>query len=181
MVPLEKEEIVLHRINFFILLVSQIPSIVITLLIFVFFHTHCGQMHIDQNQALLLLLIVNFIALTADLPMPIHFYRTGFVSPATASYCTWWTFFEYSLNLISELLMAVISVQRHIFIFQPRLLDHRLKLYIMHYLPMLFCLIYPVIFYLIIIVFDSCDGTQWVYSSNLRMWLCKLLPYIQCC
>jgi len=168
MVPLEKEDkIVLHRVKFVILLASQIPSIVITLVIFVFLLTHRSQMNIHQNQALLLLLIVNFVALSADLPMPIHFYRTGFVSPATAGYCTWWTFFEYSLNLISELLMAVISIQRHIFVFQPRLLDYRLKRYILHYLPLLSCVIYPLIFYLIIIVFYPCDGTQWVYSSNL--------------
>ncbi|CAF0978975.1 unnamed protein product [Adineta steineri] len=111
--------------------------------------------------------LINFIALTADLPMPIQFYRTSFVNPATAAYCTWWTFFEYSLNLISELLMAVISIQRHIFVFQPRLFDHRLKRYIIYYLPLLFCVVYPFIFYLIIIVFYPCDGTQWVFSSNL--------------
>jgi hypothetical protein len=168
MVLLEEEDkIVLHRVKFVILLVSQIPSIVITLLIFAFFLTHRAQIHIRQNQALLVLLIVNFVALTADLPMPIHFYRTGIVSPSTPSYCKWWTFFEYSLNLISELLMSVISIQRHIFIFQPRLLDHRLKRYIMHYFPLLFCVIYPLIFYLIIIVFDTCDGSQWVYTSNV--------------
>lgn len=163
----QEDKIILHRVKFFILLLSQIPAIVITLFIFAFFLKHRQQMSIRQNQALILLLFVNLVALTADLPMPIHFYRTSMVSPATAAYCTWWIFFEYSLNLISEFLMAVISIQRHIFIFQPRLLNHRLKLYIMHYLPLLFCLIYPFIFYLIIIVFYPCDGTQWVYSSNL--------------
>ncbi|CAF1400341.1 unnamed protein product [Adineta steineri] len=99
--------------------------------------------------------------------MPIHFYYTNYVTPSTAAYCTWWTYFEYSLNLISELLMAVISIQRHIFVFQPRLLNIRLKRYVMYYFPLLFCLIYPPIFYLIIIVFYPCDGTQWVFSSNL--------------
>ncbi|CAF4354722.1 unnamed protein product, partial [Adineta steineri] len=88
---------------------------------------------------------------------------TNYVTPSTAAYCTWWTYFEYSLNLISELLMAVISIQRHIFVFQPRLLNIRLKRYVMYYFPLLFCLIYPPIFYLIIIVFYPCDGTQWVF------------------
>ncbi|CAF1337407.1 unnamed protein product [Adineta steineri] len=73
----------------------------------------------------------------------------------------------FLLFFIFELLMAVISIQRHIFVFQPRLLNIRLKRYVIYYFPLLFCLIYPPIFYLIIIVFYPCDGTQWVFSSNL--------------
>jgi hypothetical protein len=163
----DKKTLILHRVKFTILLSSQIPAVLLTLFMFTFFLKHRNQMKIHQNQGLLVLLCVNFIALTADLPMPISFYYTGFVHPATPAYCKWWTYFEYSLNLISELLMAFICIQRHIFIFQPHLFSSRIKRFTMHYLPILFCLIYPFIFYLIIIVFDTCDGTQWVYSSNV--------------
>jgi hypothetical protein len=98
--------------------------------------------------------------------MVIDFNRLGRVSPATPSYCTWWTFLEYTLNGAGEMLMATISIQRHILVFQGNLFNVRLYLYLFHHLPLLFCIIYPIILYLIIVVFYPCDGTQWDYSSN---------------
>jgi hypothetical protein len=163
----ENDKLVLHRTKFFILLILQIPSIIISLIIFVFFITHRNYLNTPQNQAILFLLSINFLLVSADLPMPIHFYYLGYVNPATAAYCTWWTFFEYTLNLSSELVMAVISVQRHIVIFQGHLLRIRSKRFLLHYFPLLFCLIYPFIFYMIVIVLYPCDGTQWDFTSNL--------------
>jgi hypothetical protein len=98
--------------------------------------------------------------------MVIHFNRLGRVSPATPGYCTWWTFFEYTLDVQSEMLMAAISIQRHMFIFQIHLLNVRLYRYLLHHLPLLFCLIYPIILYLYLVVLYPCDGTQWDYTSN---------------
>jgi hypothetical protein len=165
--PFENKKLILHRVKFVILLVLQIPLIVISLLIFAFFIKHRVHLHSPQNQALLFLLIVNFLLVSVDLPMPIHFYYDGYVSPATASYCTWWTFFEYNLNLSSELLMAVISIQRHILVFHAYILQIRLKRFLLYYLPLLLAFIYSIIFYMIVIVFYPCDGTQWDFTSNL--------------
>jgi hypothetical protein len=161
------EKQVLHRVKFVLLLVLQIPSILISIFIFIFFLTHRALIHIRQNQALLILFVINFIQVTCDLPMVIHFYQLGRISPATPGYCTWWTFLEYTLNAAGEMLMATISIQRHIFIFRPQLLNIRLYRYLLHHLPLLFCLVYPIILYLIIIVFYPCDGTQWDYNSNV--------------
>ncbi|CAF1001072.1 unnamed protein product [Rotaria sordida] len=38
---------------------------------------------------------------------------------------------------------------------------------VLHNLPLLFCLIYPMLFYFFAIVLYSCNGTQWDYTSNL--------------
>jgi hypothetical protein len=113
------------------------------------------------------LLMVNFIQVTFDLPMVIHFYRLGRVSPATAGYCTWWTFLEYTLNGSGEMLMATISIQRHILIFQPHTLNSRLRRFLLHHLPLLFCIIYPIVLYLILVVFYPCDGIQWDFQLNV--------------
>ncbi|CAF0970687.1 unnamed protein product [Adineta ricciae] len=156
-----------HRIKFAILLTLQIPSIIISLLIFLYFFTHQSIFYIRQNQALLVLLIVNFIQVTFDLPMVIHFNRLGYISPATNAYCKWWTFLEYSLNGTNEMLMATISIQRHILIFHANLFNNRLNRYVFHHLPLLICIIYPMIFYIIIILFDTCDGTQWNFYANI--------------
>jgi hypothetical protein len=156
----------LNKIKFILLITLQIPGIILTLLIFTFLITHRTMLKDVQNQPLIFLLIINFLSLTIDLPMPINFYRLGYVSPATAGYCTWWTFFEYSFNLASELLMGTISIQRHILIFHSNILQVRWKRYIYYYLPLLLSLIYPNIFYLFAIVIYPCDGTQWDFTSN---------------
>ena len=164
---IDDEKFVLHRVKFFLLLVLQISSILISISIFIFFLTHRALFRVRQNQALLLLLVVNFIQASFDLPMVIHFNPLGRVSPATPRYCTWWTFLEYTLIVASEMLMATISIQRHILIFRAQLLNNRLYRYLLHHLPLLFCLIYPVTIYLILVVFYPCDDTQWDYNSNV--------------
>ena len=104
---------------------------------------------------------------TIDVSMPIHFYRLGYVSPATTGYCTWWTFFDYSLTAVNVFLMAIISVQRHILIFQGHLLQVPWKRYLLHYTPLFLGMMYPIIFYFSVVVLYPCNEPQWDYTSNL--------------
>ena len=99
--------------------------------------------------------------------MPIHFYALGYVSPSSPTYCTWWTFFEYSLEVIIALLTLVISIQRHILIFHDHILRIPVKRYLFYYFPLLICIIYPLVLYTVIILFYPCDGTQWDYTSSV--------------
>ena len=158
---------VLYQVKFGVLLFIQVPSMITSLLIFWFFATHRRLLREPRHQALFLLLAINFLQLTFDLPMPMHFYRIGYIAPATPAYCTWWTFFEYNLEVTTAMLMATNSIQRHILIFHEHLLRIPWTCSLIHYLPLLICLVYPVTFYLIVIVFYPCDGTQWDYSSNV--------------
>lgn len=167
METLEDSKIVLYRVKFFILLILQIPSILFYVLIFTFLVTHRPLLKIHKNQALLLLLVVNFLEASCDLPMTIYFYYLGRVSPATAAYCTWWTFFEYTLSVSSEFLMATISIQRHILIFNGNILHIRIKRFLLHQFPLLLCVVYPTILYLSLVVIYPCDGTQWDFTSAL--------------
>ncbi|UJR29493.1 hypothetical protein I4U23_010705 [Adineta vaga] len=107
------------------------------------------------------------VAVTCDLPMSIHFYYFGYIIPSTSAYCTWWTFFEYTLSGINGFLMSIISIQRHILIFYNHLLRIQFKRYLFHFIPLSFSLIYPIILYLILIVFYPCDGTQWNYTLHI--------------
>ena len=162
-----EEKLVPHRVKFIILLVLQVFSICIYLLIFVYFIKHRGLFRIHLNQALSTLLIANFIQVLFDLPMVINFYRLGYISPATAGYCTWWTFFEYTMTGLSEFLMATICVQRHVLIFHTHLLHHRVKCVLVHHLPLVVSIAYPIMLYFSIVVLYPCDGTQWDFYSNI--------------
>ena len=157
----------LYRVKFILLLFLQIPSIIVSLVIFFFYKKRPYLLKNIRHQSLLILLAVNFLQLTVDMPMPIHFYHLGYISPATSSYCTWWTFFEYNVEVISALLMCVISIQRHFLIFNHHLFGIPWKRVLLHHLPILVCVIYPITLYLVLIVFAKCDGTQWDYSSSV--------------
>ncbi|CAF5171522.1 unnamed protein product, partial [Rotaria sp. Silwood1] len=118
----EDKKFLLHRVKFSVLLSLQIPAIILSLLIFVFFIKHRADLRAPHNKALFILLLVNFIQLSFALPLPLHFYYLGYVNPATPTFCTWWTFFEFTLYVTSEYLMATISVQRHMLIFHGHIL-----------------------------------------------------------
>ncbi|CAF0711958.1 unnamed protein product [Adineta steineri] len=157
----------LHRIKFSILLILQIPAFILSLLIFSFFIKHRTIREAPHNRALLILLIVNFIQLLFAIPLSLNFYAVGYVSPATPAFCTWWTFFAYTFYVTSEYLMATISVQRHLLVFNGHILRIRWKRILFHHLPLVFFLIYPATFYVFVIILYPCDGTQYDYTNNL--------------
>ena len=162
----ENQNFIINRSKFYVTIILQLSAIIISLFIFVFFYKHKRELKILHNQTLLLLVIVAFIQLTIDLPMPVYFFYHGRVIPATPGYCTWWTYIEFSLNLISELLMATFSIQRHILIFQSHLFNRRLYRLLFYFIPLTICIVYPLVIYLFLIIIYPCDGTQWPYTMN---------------
>ncbi|CAF1937828.1 unnamed protein product [Rotaria magnacalcarata] len=156
-----------YHIKFVILLILQIPSITLSIIIFIFFITHRAALRTPQNHGLLLLLAVHFTRLSFSTPLTLRFYYLGYVSPATPVYCTWWTFFEYTFYVSSEYLLATISIQRHMFIFHTHVLRIRWKRYVLHHLPLLLSIVYSMLFYVFSILLYPCDGTQWDFTNNL--------------
>ncbi len=90
-----------HHVKFFVTLILLIPATILCLLIFAFFIIHRTTLRKLPHQALLVLLIVNFIQLTCNLPICIHYFRLDRVSPATVAYCKWWLFLESTLDAIN--------------------------------------------------------------------------------
>ncbi|CAF0808799.1 unnamed protein product [Adineta ricciae] len=99
--------------------------------------------------------------------MVIHFLNLGYISPATGVYCKFWMYVEFTLDSESVLLAATISVQRHLLIFRQTAFRLRPQRYIYYYLPLLLSIIYPMIFYLVTVVFYPCDESQWNFTLNM--------------
>jgi hypothetical protein len=104
--------------------------------------------------------------LVTSIPLSIHFYRVGYVSPATPLYCTVWNFIEFTMYVSSGFLLATISLQRHIIIFNANLFRIRWIRYVFHHLPLALSIIYPTVFYVYAVLLYPCDGTQWDYTNN---------------
>ncbi|CAF2521647.1 unnamed protein product [Rotaria sp. Silwood2] len=157
----------LNRIKFSLILFLQIPALVLSFVLFTFLKKNHQAKKAPQNYALLILLSVNFIQLSFTLPLNLNFYYHDNVTPATPAYCTGWVYLEFTLCSISEYLMATISVQRHMLVFNRYVLQIRRMRILLHHLPLYLSIIYPMTFYFFAVIMYPCDGTQWDYTSNI--------------
>jgi hypothetical protein len=167
METLSNNEYRIHRLKFIVILLLQIPAIILFLCIFAFFITNRIHLRQLQNQALLVLLIVNFIQLTLNIPLLLHFFRLDRISPATSAYCRFWMFLDSTLDAANEFLMAIMCIQRHTLIFKPNTFHIRFKLYLFYYLPLLFAVVYSVGFYMGSVIFYPCDNTEWNFTMSI--------------
>lgn len=167
-----------YHAEFAILLSLQVPSIIVSLFIFLYFGYHRRTRINEYNQSMLFLLIINFVQVLTDLPMPINFYHfNGKVFPRTAAYCTAWVWYEFSLNTINACLMAWISIERHLLVFHPNFTrattscKRRLKFTV----PLIICCIWGPIFYCVTVIISPMCQSEWNYEALICGIPCYLL------
>ncbi|UJR24164.1 hypothetical protein I4U23_027130 [Adineta vaga] len=151
--------------KFSILLAFEIPAIIFSIIIFAYFAVNRTARTKVQNHGWLVLLIVSFIQVIINLPMPISYYYLGRVVPASDTYCAWWTWFEFSLNTIGIFLMAWISIERHIFVFYSNaIFQGRFKKWICHFIPIIICLTWTPFFYFLVVVISPYCSQEWDFN-----------------
>jgi hypothetical protein len=96
---------------------------------------------------------------------------TSYVYPSTETFCSLWTWIHYSLNIINLFLMGFLSIEQNVLIFKPQILRSKRGRYILHYCPIIFCLIYPPTFYIGAIFICPCINT-YDYTQLLCTWPC---------
>ena len=163
----DEYQVALNRGTFYLLLCLEIQALVLYIVIFVFVGNYRNVLRSAQNLSVFILLIPNFLQLLFNMPQTLHYLRLNYVSPATPSYCTFWTFCVFVFNAMSEFLMATISIQRHMLIFNSHMMRVRRKRIFLFHLPLIFCIIYPTIFDFVVVVLYPCDGSKWNYTSNV--------------
>ena len=144
---------------FILLIIIDIASILCTIFILTFFFVNWRSLmsRVLHNHAIFLLIIISFLYVTLDLPITINHYRLGYDSLRTRSFCLWWYWLDYTLVVISLLLTAIASIQRHILVFHTRWLHSRHLRYFLHYFPLIFCFLYPSLFYFILLFLYPCE------------------------
>lgn len=166
-----------YSIKFAVLMALEIPSILVSLLIFIYFGTSRAARSMDQNHSILVLLAINFLQVTTDLPVPMSFFQTnGHVQPATSAFCTWWTWYEFSLNTVNGHLMAWICIERYIVIFHSNFVRNLAawKRRVFHFAPLALCTSWgPTYYTLTIIITPMCENMRF-YDSLLCGLPCYL-------
>ncbi len=166
-----------NRIKFGIFIVLQILSVIC--FINVFFR-YLYRRKLRQNPSyhvIFLLLLTSFLFVTIAIPLTEAYLFTSYVFPSNDLFCSLWNWFHYSVNIINLFLMGFISIERHLIIFHRQILRKKLSKYLLHYLPISFCLIYPPTFYFGAIFLCPCTNT-YDYTQLLCTWPCYFGNYI---
>ena len=149
-----------ESIQFALLLIAEILAIPCTVLIlfYLFQYWHTMIRKALRNHAVLLLTIITFFYIILDLPFSINSYRLGYDSLRTPSFCRWWYWIDYTIVVVSLFVAATASIQRHILIFNAQWLHFNRVRFLFHYIPLIICILYPSIFYLIVIYIYPCEN-----------------------
>lgn len=128
--------------------------------IFVFYHLFSSRTlyRALNNHSIILLLVCNGIQTVTDVPMRIAYYYTSIMWPPTLGYCFIYYFVDFNLFTTTFLVLTWTSFERHILIFNPEVYNIRLKRFIFHFIPLGFCCIYPIIYYIGFIFFYPCES-----------------------
>ena len=159
-----------NRIKFWILLTLQLLSITCFLYIF-YQYGRQPPLRQSEHRAIHLLLIVSFLFVTIALPLSEVFMYTSYVHPASDAFCSFWNWIHYSLNITNLFLMAFASIERNWLIFHPWLVRNKTGRILFHYCPLLFCLLYPSLFYMGVIFIYPCESF-YDYTQLLCTWPC---------
>ena len=160
-----------NRIKFGVLLVLQLLSFPCFLWIFYQFARQRRLRQSVHHHVILLLLIVSFLFVTIALPLTEAYMFTSYVYPASDIFCSIWTWIHYSLNIINLFLMGFASMERNWLIFHPWLVRSKGGKMLFHYFPLLFCLLYPPVFYIGVIFIYQCKS-YYDYTQLLCKWPC---------
>ena len=159
---------VANAVKFTILVSLEIPSIFVSLIIFTHFVSSRAVRSADHQHSVFVLLALNFLQVLTVLPMPIDFYRLeGNVRFASPAYCIWWRWYEFSSFNINNFLMAWISIERHILIFHGHLIrgGGRRRRWLLHVAPVIFCGLWPPLFYMVVIVISPMCTNVWTSAG----------------
>ena len=155
---------------FVILITLFVPSVLCYILIFVqairkgilkkHIHSHivlavltCSFLQVNLRQTFFFS-ISSYIKVTTEVPILLSYLRNGIAAVLSDGFCKFWACQDYSFNVMILMLTAHTAIERYLLIFH-RIAFHRHRI-IVHYLPMIFCCIYPIGLYFSLIFFYPC-------------------------
>jgi hypothetical protein len=155
-----------NRIKFGLFLSLQVLALFAFLGSFLLYSRRRDLRRSVSYDVIFVLLFVTFALSLSEVYM-----FTSHVYPSSEAFCLFWNWFHYALNIINLFLMAFASIQRHFLIFRANIFRSQRGKVLFHYLPILFCLVYPPMFYMGAIFLCPCENA-YDYTRLLCTWPC---------
>ncbi|CAF3386657.1 unnamed protein product [Rotaria socialis] len=145
--------------RFWILLLFDIPSIICTLFVLCCVLMDRKLRSSVKNHSLVLFLILGLGTQLVDVPFYLNFIVHSSVIPPNPSICILWWFMDIGMYNGGAILLAWTAFERHIIIFHDRWISTRKRRIIVHYLPLLFLILYIFIFYIYAFYGFPCENS----------------------
>ena len=150
-------------LRFWLLLIFDVSAILASLVILTHLFSTSHARSALHNHTMIVLLILGLLFQLIDITWYLDFIQRGIVSPSTPLHCLVWWFIDLGIYNTSSLIVAWMSVERHILVFHDRwVVSHRQRI-LFHYLPLFSILIYATIYYIWLIFFPPCQH-EYVYT-----------------
>lgn len=152
-------------VQFILLVIIEVFAAIWTLIIFIYFsrNTHRILSQNLRDHGFFLLTVLSFLYITLDLPFTINYFRLGYDQIRTETFCRYWYWIDYSIIVSSSFLTAIISIQRHVLIFNAACFNRTRCRFLLHYIPLVSCVLYPMILYFIFIYIYPCRNSPEEY------------------
>ena len=158
-------------LRFWLLLIFEVPAVSTSLFALTFILTNRAARSATHNHTIIVLLVLGLINQLIDVPWHLDFLQKGIVSPSTPARCLVWWFVNLGIYNTASLVLAWMSIERHILVFHNRWTTNRRKRFMIHSLPLISILIYAMAYYTWVIFYPPCRHT-FVYT----LVICSATP-----
>ncbi|CAF1362269.1 unnamed protein product [Adineta steineri] len=163
----------MDSIRFWSYLLLLIPSIICSLFVLynlLFIRTLRLALN---NHIFIVLLFVGLLLEVTIYPWMLFYYHFNGIWQRSVIFCQIWGFLDWGVFVLYIILLAWATIERHILIFHDRWVSTKTKRMFLHYLPIVFLILYGLIFYIIIYFFSPCE-TMLLESPMICFFPCLL-------
>ena len=169
------QEILPYPIRFGILLGFDIPSILCSIFLLYLLLTNEKLRQALHNHIIIILLIVNLISQLVDNSFYLNYLRIGYVRPSSPILCVFWIIVAYQIYVMSTLLVALASIQRHILIFHHHCILTKKGRRWIHFFPMIILLLYSITYGCVLVSLILTSEFPYDYNrpmcAELEKWI----------
>lgn len=162
-----------YNVRFWLLLISDIPSLACSIFIIWAFIIDRTLRYSLAHHPLLISNLFVLIYLLIDVSFYLNFTTIGYVWPQHPAMCLTWRFADIATYSGCCILVAWASIERHILVFHDRWLATRTRRFLLHYLPLTVILVYVLIYYIVVLLLPR------EKAINYRLPACGITGFYQ--
>ncbi|CAF1304965.1 unnamed protein product [Adineta steineri] len=159
-------------VRFWVFLVSNILSLICCLFVLYQFLFDSNLRHGLHNHAIIIVLFMCLITNLTTVPWLMYLALYGVAWIQTPTFCMIWKFFDTAPYTTIAKLVGWASVERHILIFHDQWVSTKKKRFFIHYLPLIFIVLYGIVVYGITIPMNSCNRPFYYFIPFCNYYSC---------
>ncbi|CAF3849323.1 unnamed protein product [Adineta steineri] len=161
-----------YIVRFWIFLVSNILSLICCLFVLYHFLFDPNLRRCLHNHVMIIILIICLIWELTTVPWTMYLYLYEVVWIQTPTFCMIWKFLDSVLYTTTAKLVGWTSVERHILVFHDQWVSTKKKRFFIHYLPLIFIVLYGIIVYGITTPMNNCNRPLYYFIPFCAYYSC---------